>query len=126
MAGITNILQPFLLTRYHVSKMKQKQPGSLGTDASEDPAKELFQAIADLRTAAEAAGFMGDLCTPQELQAMGARWQVVRLLDQGMHYQAIAERTGASTATISRVSNWLRFGTGGYRAMLERWHEAGR
>ena len=95
-------------------------------DASGDPAQDLFQAIADLRTADEAAGFLRDLCTPQELQAMGARWQVVRLLDQGMHYQAIAKRTGASTATISRVSNWLRFGTGGYRAMLERWHEAGR
>ncbi len=57
---------------------------------------------------------------------MAARWQVVRLLAEGIHYQAIAERTGASTATISRVSSWLRFGTGGYRAMLDRWYEAGR
>ncbi|MHB1502320.1 MAG: YerC/YecD family TrpR-related protein [Candidatus Dormibacteria bacterium] len=46
---------------------------------------------------------------------------MARLLHQGMHYQEIAELTGASTATISRVSSWLRFGTGGYRTMLERW-----
>lgn len=106
--------------------MKQEQPASPVTDAPPDPAEELFLAIADLRSAEETARFLRDLCTPQELQAMGARWQVVRLLDQGMHYHDIAERTGASTATISRVSSWLRFGTGGYRAMLERRHEAGR
>jgi len=82
--------------------------------------------VSDLRSADEAARFLGDLCTPQELQAMAARWQVARLLAAGIHYQAIAERTGASTATISRVSSWLRFGTGGYRAMLDRWREAGR
>lgn len=69
---------------------------------------------------------MRDLCTVQELQAMSARWQVVRLLDQGMHYQDIVDRTGVSTATISRVNTWLRFGTGGYREVLERRQRRGR
>jgi uncharacterized protein YerC len=45
---------------------------------------------------------------------------VARLLDAGMHDHEIAGRTGASTTTISRVSTWLRFGTGGYRLMLDR------
>ena len=106
--------------------MKQIQPAAAGPSPSADPSQALFQVISDLRSADEAARFLGDLCTPQELQAMAARWQVVRLLAEGIHYQAIAERTGASTATISRVSSWLRFGTGGYRAMLDRWYEAGR
>ena len=93
-------------------------------DPADDPAWDLFAAIAMLTSAQEAADFLRDLCTIQELQALSTRWQVARLLHQGMHYQEIAERAGASTATISRVSSWLRFGTGGYRTMLERWPQA--
>ncbi|MHB1639088.1 MAG: YerC/YecD family TrpR-related protein [Candidatus Dormibacteria bacterium] len=87
----------------------------------DDPAADLFAAVAMLTSPQAASDFLRDLCTIQELQALSTRWQVARLLHQGMHYQEIAELTGASTATISRVSSWLRFGTGGYRTMLERW-----
>jgi len=48
------------------------------------------------------------------------RWEVAKLLDQGVHYADIAERTGASTATITRINSWRRFGTGGYRLLLDR------
>ncbi len=82
--------------------------------------QDLVETIAGLRSPDESARFLRDLCTIAELQAMSARWQVAQLLDQGVHYQEIAHRTGASTATISRVSTWLRFGAGGYRTMLER------
>lgn len=104
-----------------------KRPEAVASQAEpgDDPAADLFAAIAMLTSTQEASDFLRDLCTIQELQALSTRWQVARLLHDGMHYQEIAERTGASTATISRVSSWLRFGTGGYRAMLERWPRAG-
>ena len=51
---------------------------------------------------------------------MGQRWAVVRLLDNGLHYAEISKRTGASTATITRIAQWLHHGTGGYREALER------
>lgn len=86
--------------------------------------EQLFRAIASLRSADEAAAFLRDLCTISELRAMSSRWQVVLLLEQGIPYLEIAKRTGASTATVTRVSNWLRFGSGGYRLMLDRRHRA--
>lgn len=89
-------------------------------DAVSPEVAELFQTITQLRTADETTAFFRDLCTIAELRDMGARWQVALLLDQGLHYLEIAKRTGASTATITRVSNWLRFGSGGYRTMLDR------
>lgn len=81
---------------------------------------ELFQAILSLRTEEEAAAFFRDLCTLSELEAMAHRWQVARLVDAGLPYQAIAAQTGASTTTVTRVAHWLRHGEGGYRLALER------
>ncbi len=82
--------------------------------------KELFAAILVLRTQDEAAGFFRDLCTMSELEAMAHRWEVARLLDQGLPYQEIASKTHASTTTVTRVSHWLRYGEGGYRLALDR------
>lgn len=82
--------------------------------------EELFEAIARLRSTEEAERFLRDLCTRGELVAMAHRWQVARLLDQGLPYQEIAARTHASTTTVTRVAQWLRFGEGGYRLMLDR------
>ncbi|MHB1577008.1 MAG: YerC/YecD family TrpR-related protein [Candidatus Dormibacteria bacterium] len=101
--------------------IKRSQSVAPPPTLADDPAADLFAAVAMLTSPQEASDFLRDLCTIQELQALSTRWQVARLLNRGMHYQEIAERTGASTATISRVSSWLRFGTGGYRTMLERW-----
>jgi TrpR-related protein YerC/YecD len=81
---------------------------------------ELFQAILSLRTSEEAAAFFRDLCTLAELEAMAHRWQVARLVDAGLPYQAVATQTGASTTTVTRVAHWLRHGEGGYRLALER------
>ncbi|MFZ1879820.1 MAG: YerC/YecD family TrpR-related protein [Gaiellaceae bacterium] len=82
--------------------------------------QELFATIASLRTKQEAERFLRDLCTLSELEAMSHRWQVVRLLEQGLPYLEIAERTGASTTTVTRVAHWLRHGEGGYRLALDR------
>jgi TrpR-related protein YerC/YecD len=50
---------------------------------------------------------------------MAQRWEVAQLVDQGVPYQQIAQRTGASTATVTRVAQWVRHGEGGYRQVLE-------
>jgi len=81
---------------------------------------DLLDAIVALEDRSEAAGFMRDLCTLGELQAMAQRWHVVRLLNRGLHYQEVSRLTGASTGTITRVAAWLHHGTGGYALALER------
>jgi TrpR-related protein YerC/YecD len=81
---------------------------------------ELVEAVARLRDPDVVAAFLRDLCTSTELDAMGQRLQVARLVDDGMSYQEISRRTGASTATITRVAQWLHHGQGGYRAVLKK------
>ncbi|HEU4673362.1 MAG TPA: YerC/YecD family TrpR-related protein [Candidatus Limnocylindrales bacterium] len=80
----------------------------------------LLEAIVRLETVDEAAAFFRDLCTLPELHDLAQRWAVVRLLADGLHYAEISQRTGASTATITRIAFWLRHGEGGYRAALEK------
>jgi TrpR-related protein YerC/YecD len=82
--------------------------------------RELFDAIGTLETRAETQAFFRDLCTLSELEAMAHRWEVARLLERGLPYVEIAERTGASTTTVTRVAHWLRHGEGGYRTALDR------
>ena len=82
--------------------------------------QELFATIAALKTKQEAERFLRDLCTLSELEAMSHRWEVARLLEQGLPYLEIAELTGASTTTVTRVAHWLRHGEGGYRLALDR------
>jgi TrpR-related protein YerC/YecD len=99
----------------------------MATDESwqTDDTRELFAAVLRLRDAGEAASFFRDLCTLGELRDMSQRWAVARLLEQGLHYAEISRRTGASTATITRIASWLHHGEGGYRMMLDRLREAG-
>jgi len=85
-----------------------------------DGTRDLAAAVALLRDADEALRFMRDLCTVNELREFTARWEVARLLDAGVSYHEIIERTGASSATISRVNQWLRYGRDGYRLVLDR------
>ena len=80
----------------------------------------LFGAILRLDTPDETARFFRDLCTLGELRDLAQRWAVVRMLDQGLHYAEISHRTGASTATITRIAQWLHHGEGGYLRALER------
>ena len=81
---------------------------------------ELVEAFARLRDPETVAKFLHDVCTSTELDAMGQRLQVARLVDEGLAYQEISRRTGASTATVTRVAHWLHHGEGGYRAVLRR------
>ena|SRR3990170_1080501 len=85
-----------------------------------DEIAELAQALITLRTGDEALRFLRDLCTVNELKEFGQRWHVARLLDEGVSYHEISDRTGASSATISRVAQWLRYGRDGYRLVIDR------
>jgi TrpR-related protein YerC/YecD len=82
--------------------------------------EDLFATIASLRTPEEAQHFLRDLCTRSELDAMAHRWQVARLLDEGLPYLETAKRAHASTTTVTRVAQWLRNGEGGYALALRR------
>ncbi|HEX9854664.1 MAG TPA: YerC/YecD family TrpR-related protein [Acidimicrobiia bacterium] len=95
-------------------------------DWRNDDTAALFDAIVDLADRDEAAAFFRDLCTRRELEEMSQRWAVARLLENGLPYREIHEITGVSTATITRINQWVQHGTGGYRRMLERAREERR
>jgi len=80
----------------------------------------LFRAILTLKNVEECYHFFEDLLTIGELQALTARFEVARLLAAGQTYEEIARRTGASSATISRVRRFLEYGADGYRLALRR------
>ncbi|MGZ8782854.1 MAG: YerC/YecD family TrpR-related protein [Gaiellaceae bacterium] len=82
----------------------------------------LAEAILSLKNGDEVQRFLRDLCTLPELEALAHRWQTVQLLEEGLPYLEIAERVPTSTATVTRVAQWLRHGTGGYRLALDRAH----
>ena len=85
---------------------------------------DLYRAILQLRDEQECYEFFQDLCTVSELRSMEQRFEVASLLDDGMIYNDILERTGASSATISRVNRSLAFGHGGYQVFFDRAAEA--
>lgn len=80
----------------------------------------LFEAILTLETVEDCYRFFEDLCTIHEIQSLAQRIEVARQLDEKKTYSHIAEDTGASTATISRVSRCLVYGADGYRRVLDR------
>lgn len=79
---------------------------------------DLYKAILLLQNEEECYDFFQDLCTVSELRAMEQRFEVASLLSDGMIYNDILERTGASSATISRVNRSLSYGTGGYEKVF--------
>lgn len=79
---------------------------------------QLYKAILQLQDEQECYDFFQDLCTVSELRSMEQRFEVASLLDDGMIYNDILERTGASSATISRVNRSLSYGTGAYARIL--------
>lgn len=80
----------------------------------------LFEVILGLQTVGDCYDFFEDICTINELQDMAQRLDVAILLDEGKNYQEIAKKVSVSTATISRVSRCLNYGSGGYKAALSR------
>ena len=80
----------------------------------------LIQALLSLRDEAECRAFLEDLMTGREIQDCGQRLLVAQLLRENMVYSRIAQATGASSATISRVNRSLNYGTDGYRLVIDR------
>lgn len=82
--------------------------------------RQLFCAILKLRSENEAAAFFRDLLTIAELKEFANRWQVVKLLSDGLTYEAVAKRLMISTATVTRVAHWLHHGMEGYKTVAHR------
>lgn len=80
----------------------------------------LYETVLTLKDLDECKKFFSDLCTVAELRAMEQRFEVAILLSDGMIYNDILERTGASSATISRVNRSLNYGAEGYTTVLPR------
>ena len=84
---------------------------------------KLFQCILSLETVDECYQLFEDLCTVNEVQAIAQRMEVAAMLDAKCTYVEIAKKTGASTATISRVNRCLHYGTDGYKLVIDRMRE---
>ena len=82
--------------------------------------RELYKAILRLRDIDEAVKFFRDLLTYAEIKEIANRWEMVRLLDQGLPYWEVAKKIGCSTTTVTRTAHWLNHGLGGYQLVLAR------
>ena len=87
---------------------------------NKETVQQLYKAILSLKTEEECARFFEDVCTIQEMEAIAQRLDVACRLCEGHSYAKVNELTGASTATICRVSKCLNYGEGGYRTAIDR------
>ncbi|HCI18858.1 TrpR YerC/YecD [Kineothrix sp. MSJ-39] len=88
-----------------------------------EPVDHLFEAILTLKSKEECYSFFEDLCTVNELLSLSQRFEVAAMLKEHKTYLEIAEKTGASTATISRVNRSLTYGNDGYEMVFSRMKE---
>ena len=80
----------------------------------------LYDAFTRIQSKDEFYSFFEDLCTVVEMQSLAHRFMVAKLLNEGKTYTEVSEETGASTATISRISKCLSYGADGYKLILDR------
>ena len=99
---------------------REKETKSMYKRNKEKRCEELYEALLQVETVEECKKFLEDLCTVNELRAMEQRYQVATYLHSDMIYSDILERTGASSATISRVNRSLQSGAGGYEVVFRR------
>ncbi len=88
-----------------------------------DAVDHLFDAVLSLRNKEECYSFFEDLCTVNELLSLSQRFEVASMLREKKTYLEISEKTGASTATISRVGRSLNYGDDGYELVFDRLQE---
>jgi len=82
--------------------------------------KQLIEGLLSLETPDEAKRFLRDLMTEGEIIEFGKRLEAARLLSQEVQYSSIVKTTGLSSATVARISKWLKGSLGGYRLVLMR------
>jgi len=87
---------------------------------NQERTNKFFEALLSLKTIEECEMFFDDICTIKELLDISQRYEVAEMLSDGKVYTEIASKTGASTATISRVNRCLNYGSGGYKLAIER------
>jgi TrpR-related protein YerC/YecD len=118
--------QVLLKTANHNIKSRllyRKGDGMVNPKLKSEDLDTLFYAMSKLENLEEYYMFFEDLCTVAELGAISQRFKVAQMLNKKFTCHAIAEKTGASTATISRVNRCLNYGTGGYGLVIERMEE---
>lgn len=96
----------------------------MAKDIHTDAVNELFQAILTLQSIEECYTFFEDACTINELLSISQRFEVAKMLRDKKTYLEISKKTGASTATISRVNRSLIYGNDGYDMVLRRLSES--
>ncbi len=92
----------------------------MGKTIRNDTVKELFEAILTLKNVDECFDFFEDVCTVNEVTSIAQRFAVAKMLKEKHTYIEVAEKTGASTATISRVNRSLNYGNDSYDMVLDR------
>jgi TrpR-related protein YerC/YecD len=97
----------------------------MGKDIRTESVSQLFEAILTLQNKDECFDFFEDLCTVNELLSRAQRFQVAKMLREDHTYLEVAEKTGASTATISRVNRSLNYGNDGYDMVFSRMKKDG-
>ena len=95
-----------------------KKENTMSKNLKTEAVDHLFDAILCLKDRAECYTFFEDVCTVNELFSLSQRFEVAKMLREQKTYLDIAEKTGASTATISRVNRCLNYGEKGYKAVL--------
>lgn len=92
----------------------------MGKNVKTEEVDHLFEAILSLQNKEECYSFFEDVCTVNELLSISQRYEVARMLRENKTYLDIAAKTGASTATISRVNRSLNYGNDGYDMVFKR------
>ncbi len=97
----------------------------MGKNIRNPETRRLMEGILTLETVEECYAFFEDLCTINEMLSLGQRFEVANMLRQHCTYNEVAEKTGASTATISRVNRCLNYGNDGYQLVIGRMEKCG-
>ena len=90
------------------------------TDKDRKNMRQFYKAVLALQDAEECRRFFDDVATIKEVLDLSSRLEVARMLDEGTVFSEISKKTGASSATISRVNKCLAYGEGGYKTILDR------
>ena len=80
--------------------------------------RRLATALVSIKTENELQNFLRDLCTLEELAELSNRWQAAEMLNKGVSYREVANKTGMSTTTVTRIAHWMNNGEGGYKKAL--------
>ena len=82
--------------------------------------RDLYELFASVRSAKEAEVLLKDILTPQELDSVAERWQLIQMLATGVPQREISKKLGISISKITRGSRMLKYGDGGFEAFLNR------